>query len=73
MLPTSNKQAIAEMNESLGLGLDQYVAQRKVEMLTDPLAYLNTRNTALGTVITDIGTDYSNEINAINALVPAGY
>jgi len=37
MLPASNKQAIAEINESLGLGLDQYVAQKKVEMLTDPL------------------------------------
>jgi len=73
MLPASNKQAIAEINESLGLGLDQYVAQKKVEMLTDPLAYLNACNTALGTVITEIGTDYGTEIAAINALVPAGY
>jgi len=73
MLPASNQQAIAEINESLGLGLDQYVAQRKVEMMTDPLAYLNAWNTALGTVITDIGTDYGNDINAINALVLAGY
>jgi len=72
MLPASNEQAIAEINESLGLGLDQYVAQRKVAMLADPLAYL-TRNTALGTVITNIGTDYGTEIAAINALVPAGY
>jgi len=55
MLPASNEQAIAEINESLGLGLDQYVAERKVAMLTDPLVYLNARNTALGTVITDIG------------------
>jgi len=73
MLPASNNQAIAEINESLGLGLDQYVAQRKVDMLTDPLAYLTERNNALDTVITDIGTDYGNEINAINALIPAGY
>jgi len=73
MLPASNAQAIAEINESLSLGLDQYVAQRKVAMLADPLAYLTTRNTALGTVITNIGTDYGNEIGAINALVPAGY
>jgi len=69
MLPASNKQAIAEINESLGLGLDQYVAERKVAMLTDPLAYLKAPNTALGTVITDIGTDYTNEIAAINNLL----
>jgi len=70
MLPASNKQAIAEINESLGLGLDQYVAQRKVAMLTDPLAYLTKRNNALGTVITAIFTDYGTEVTAINALVP---
>jgi len=73
MLPASNKQAIAEINESLGLGLDQYVAERKVTMLTDPLAYLTERNTALGTVIMGIGTDYATEIGVINNLVPAGY
>jgi len=70
MLPTSNEQAIAEINESLGLGLDQYVAEKKVTILTNTLAYLKARNVALGTVITDIGTDYTNEVNAINALVP---
>jgi len=73
MLPASNAQAIAEINESLGLGLDQYVAQKKVEMLEDPLVYLNACNDALSTVITDIGTDYGNEIAAINNLIPAGY
>jgi len=73
MLPASNKQAVAEINESLGLGLDQYVAERKVAMLRDLLVYLNARNTALGTVITDIGTDYTNEIAALNNLVLAGY
>jgi len=36
-------------------------------MPTDPLVYLNACNTALGTVITDIGTDYGTEITAINA------
>jgi len=70
MLPTST---ITEINESLGLGLDQYVAQKKVEMLTDPLLYLSACNAALGTVITGIGTDYGNEINVINAVVLAGY
>jgi len=73
MLPASNEQAIAEINESLGLGLDQYVAQRKVEMLADPLAYLNAWNTELATVITNIVTDYDNEITAINNLVLDGY
>jgi len=73
MLPASNAKVIAEINESLGLGLDQYVAEKKVAMLADPLAYLTAWNTALGTVITNIGTDYGNEIAAINVLVPAGY
>jgi len=70
MLPASNQQAISEIDESLGLGLDQYVAQRKVEMLTDLLAYLTKCNNALGAVITAIGTDYGTEVTAINALVP---
>ena len=69
MLPASNEQAIAEINESLGLGLYQYVAERKVDMLQDPLAYLTALNNALGTVITAIGTDYGNEIMPINNLV----
>jgi len=73
MLPASNKQAMAEINESLGLGLDQYVAQRKVAMLTDPLVYLTARNNALGTVITEIGTDYDTEVTDINALLPDAY
>jgi len=73
MLPASNKQAVAEINKSLGLGIDQYVAEKKVEMLTDPLAYLTACNNALGAVVTDICTDYGTEIAAINALVPAGY
>jgi hypothetical protein len=73
MLPASNEQAIAEIDESLGLGLDQYVAERKVTMLMDPLAYLTDRNMALGTVITNIGTDYANEIRLINNMVPDGY
>jgi len=70
LLPASNEQAIAEINDSLGLGLDQYIAQRRVTMLTDPLVYLNACNTALGTVITEIGTDYGNEVTAINNLLP---
>jgi len=44
-----------------------------VDMLRDPLVYLTAWNTALSTAITDIGTDYGNEIVAINALVPDGY
>jgi len=39
-------------------------------MLTDPLAYLTNRNMALGTVIMAIGNDYTNEVTAINNLVP---
>jgi len=50
MLPASNKQAIAEINESLGLGLNQYVAEKKVTMLTEPLVYLTNWNTTLGGV-----------------------
>jgi len=73
MLPASNELALAEINGSLGLGLDQYVAQRKVAMLTDWLVYLTTRNTALGTVITEIVSDYGTEITAINALLPDAY
>jgi len=70
MLPASNEQAIAEINDSLGLGLDQYLAQKKVAMLNNPLTYLTDCNTALGNVITQIGTDYAMELLAINNLLP---
>jgi len=70
MLLASNEQAIAEINDSLGLGLDQYLAQKKVAMLNNPLTYLTDCNTAIASVITNIGMDYPNEVTAINNLLP---
>jgi len=70
MLPASNEQVIAEINDSLGLGLNQYLAQKKVNMLTNPLTYLTNCNTALGNIITNIGREYTAEITAINNLLP---
>jgi len=46
MQPASNKQAIAEINESLGLGLDQYVAQRKVAL--DLISKTNITKLSIG-------------------------
>jgi len=70
LLLALNEQAIAEINDSLGLGLNQYLAQKKVDMLTNPLDHLTWHNTALGNVITKLGTDYNTEITAINNLLP---
>jgi len=66
----SNEQAITEINESLGLGLDQYLAQKKVEMLNAPLTYLTNHNTALFAIITKIGTDFDTDFTNINNLLP---
>jgi len=71
MLPTSDLQAIAEINESLGLGLDKYLAQRKVAMQNAPLTYLTDCNMPLGGVIAKRGRQYARELAEINNLLPA--
>jgi len=43
----SNDQAVAEISDALGLGMELYVNRKKVDMLQDPPAYLVERNKAL--------------------------
>jgi len=45
--PVSNEQAISEINESLGLGIDQFMASKKIAMLNAPATYLQARNEKL--------------------------
>jgi len=45
--PVSNDQAISEINESLGLGIDQFMAGKKIAMLNALATYLQARNEKL--------------------------
>jgi len=38
--PVSNKQAVSEINESLGLGIEQFMTGKKIAMLNAPATYL---------------------------------
>jgi len=57
--PVSNKQAISEINESLGLGIEQFMAGKKINMLNAPAEYLQARNEKLASLNTSIRNDYN--------------
>jgi len=70
--PVSNKQAISEINESLGLGIEQFMAGKKIAMLNTPATYLQERNAKLAGLSTAIKNDYDAALGEIQALTP-GY
>jgi len=70
--PVSNKQAVSEINESLGLGIDQFMASKKIAMLNAPATYLQERNDKLAGLTTTINNDYKAALGEIQALTP-GY
>jgi len=43
----SDYQAVAEISDALGLGMELYINKKKVDMLQNPSAYLLQRNKAL--------------------------
>jgi len=57
--PVSNAQAISEINESLGLVIDQFMAGKKIAVLNAPGKYLQDRNDKLAALIADIYKDSS--------------
>jgi len=70
--PVSDDQAVSEINESLGLGIDQFIAGKKIDMLNAPATYLQNRNNKLGGLNADIKKDYDDALKEIQALAP-GY
>jgi len=68
----SNKQAISVINESLGLGIDQFMASKKIAMLNAPATYLQARNEKLAGLSAAIKNDYDVALGEIQALTP-GY
>jgi len=57
--PVSNDQAIVEINESLGLGIEQFMAGKKIDILTGPADYLQARNAKLAGLNAAIKNDYN--------------
>jgi len=56
--PVSNEQPISEINEALGLGIDQFMAGKKITMLTAPAEYLKERNNKLAGLNAGLKKDY---------------
>jgi len=56
--PVSNNQAVSEINESLGLGIEQFMAGKKIAMLNTPAKYLKDRNDKLAGLTAAINKDY---------------
>jgi len=70
--PLSNDQAVAEINESLGLGIDQFMAGKKIAMLSGPAKYLQDRNDKLAALLAVIKKDYEDALADIQGLA-TGY
>jgi len=66
--PVSNEQAIVEINESLGLGIDQFMASKKIAMLNAPATYLQARNEKLAGLNADIKRDFEAAMEKIKEL-----
>jgi len=58
-------QAIAEISDAVGLGMELYVNKRKITMLEDPSAYLMQRNKALMKVGSEMQTAYTNVMGEV--------
>jgi len=61
-----------EINDALGLGIDQFMGSKKIAMLNAPAEYLQNRNTKLAGLNADIKRDYDVELEKIKELAP-GY
>jgi len=70
--PVSNNQAISGINEALGLGIDQFMAGKKIDMLNAPATYLQARNEKLAGLTNAIDKDYKAALKDIQKLAP-GY
>jgi hypothetical protein len=70
--PVSNNQAVSEINESLGLGIEQFMAGKKIAMLNTPAKYLQARNEKLAGLRAVIDKDYKAALGEIQNLTP-GY
>jgi len=70
--PVSNDQAVSEINVSLGLGMEQFLAGKKIAMLSGPAKYLEDRNAKLAGLPAEIKEDYDKALKEIQDLAP-GY
>jgi len=66
--PVSNDQAVSEINESLGLGIEQFMAGKKINMLNAPSDYLQARNEKLASLNTSIKNDHNAALKEIQGL-----
>jgi len=55
--PVSDNQAVSEINELLGLGIEQFMAGKKIAMLNAPAKYLKDRSDRLAGLTATINKD----------------
>jgi len=70
--PVSDDQAVSQINESLGLGIEQFMTGKKIAMLNAPATYLQARNEKLAGLSAAIDNDYKAALGEIQTLAP-GY
>jgi len=68
--PVSNDQAILDINDFLGLGIEQFMAGKKINMLIAPATYLQARNEKLAGLNAKIKNDYHAALLEIKKLAP---
>jgi len=66
--PVSDDQAVSEINESLGLGIEQFMAGKKIAMLNTPAKYLKERSDRLAGLSAAITKDYKAALVEIQIL-----
>jgi len=66
--PVSNNQAVSEINESLGLGIEQFMAGKKIAMLNIPAKYLKDRSDRLAGLTATINKEYKAALGEIQSL-----
>jgi hypothetical protein len=67
--PVSNDQAVSEISDAIGLGMELYVNKKKLDMLQNPSAYLEKRNRGLQDRAGNTEKVYANALNNVASII----
>jgi hypothetical protein len=67
--PVSDSQVVSEISDAIGLGMELYVNQKKLDMLQNPSAYLEQRNKALQDRAGNTGRVYAEALNNVVSII----
>jgi hypothetical protein len=71
--PVSSNQAVAEISDVLGLGIEQFMAGKKIDMLNAPATYLQNRNEKLAGLNAKIKKDYGKKSKHLHQAMRTHY